>query len=405
MNLYALNEDGNPVDWWFAYKLPTLPLPTPSKTEAKRMKEKDLKSYEAYEEAIKLSIGKAEGTEYLYCDNTNPAIPSALSAHEKILESGALVNTIQQLHQAAEWRDPKVGWFCYNDEHPKLNRLQIPCVPADNWDFGHSKGVLAFDLETDTAFWMLHSWPCYPSISITPVAPPASLFGQTFLCITLKDVATADAIAQVFHLQSQPQITDMHLPAALQVEKYPHLVQLATDMPQAVIPPTVPLGSSAPSDTTFTAKHGTLFRLFAKSKDWIDPATDKVQAAKDLYSDLIGPALGVDLEVETWQTGEPDRDSDGLHTTRDIQWIDLEPLGLHYTWHFLDHDHAKWAVSRDLSKKHETDWVIVADINRIDTQYKRGGVGIAFQNQELAHSLHRIIKIAPPMAPLGPKKQ
>jgi hypothetical protein len=54
----------------------------------------------------------------------------------------------------------------------------------------------------------------------------------------------------------------------------------------------------------------------------------------------------------------------------------------------------------DLDKQNETDWVIVADINRIDTQYKHGGVGIAFQNQALAHSLHSMIK----MAPLGPAK-
>jgi len=77
---------------------------------------------------------------------------------------------------------------------------------------------------------------------------------------------------------------------------------------------------------------------------------------------------------------------------------------LNYAWNFLDHDHAKWAVSMDLDKQSETDWVIVADINRIESQYRRGGVGIAFQNQALAHSLHSIIKMAPPMAPLGPAK-
>jgi deoxyribonuclease-2 len=214
------------------------------------------------------------------------------------------------------------------------------------------------------------------------------LFGQTFLCITLKDVATVDAIARVFHDQSQPQIIDLHLPGTIEPEKYPNLLQLARDCP----PAPVPLGSSEPSDTTFYSIDGTAFRLFAKSKDWIDPATDKVQAPKDLYSDLIGPTLGVDLEVETWQTGDPGQDSYGGHTTDNIQWIDLSALSLSFAWNFLDHDHAKWAVSRDLNKAEETDWIIVADINRVQSQYKRGGVGIAFQNKELAHSLHSIIK-------------
>jgi deoxyribonuclease-2 len=377
MNISALDENRSPVDWWFAYKLPGLP---------------NLK----FDPDPNNSVGEAQGTEYLYCDATNPALPTALSPHPKILESGALVSTIQQLHKAVERHDPGVGWFCYNDEHPKLDYTPIPCLPADNWEFGHTKGVLAFDLRTDTAFWMLHSWPCYPSISITPVATPSPLFGQTFLCISLKDVTTADAIAKVFHVQSQPQITDMNLPGTIDVKKYPHLVQLATDMPRAVVSTTVPLGSSKPSVTTFKSKKGTKFHLFAKSKDWIDPATDKTQAAKDLYSDLIGPKLGVDLEVETWQDGEQDQDSDLKHTTQDIQWIDLRALGLNYAWHFLNHDHAKWAVSMDLDKQKETDWVIVADINRIQSQYKRGGVGIAFQNQALAHSLHSIIRMVPP---------
>jgi deoxyribonuclease-2 len=81
MNISALDEDGKPVDWWFAYKLPTLP---------------NLK-YDPNN-----SVGEAQGTEYLYCDASSPALPSALSPHAKILESGALVNTIQQLHEAAE---------------------------------------------------------------------------------------------------------------------------------------------------------------------------------------------------------------------------------------------------------------------------------------------------------------
>jgi deoxyribonuclease-2 len=262
----------------------------------------------------------------------------------------------------------------------------------DSSEFGHTKGVLAFDIKTDTAFWLLHSWPCFPSI--TPVDDPAPNFGQTFLCVTLKDVLTADAIAAVFHVQQQPQIIGMSLPAGIDPAKYPHLVRLAKDMP----PAPVPLGSATPSDTTFTSKAGATFRLFAKSKDWIDPAADKVQPPKDLYSDLIGPALHVNLEVETWQDGEPDEDSDRIHTTADIQWVDLSALGLDYSWNFLMNDHAKWAVSRDLSKLHKTDWVIVADINRIDTQFKRGGGAIAFENQALAASLHSIIKMVPPAA-------
>lgn len=380
MNLSALNEDGNPVDWWFAYKLPMLP---------------NLK----FDPNPNNSMGNSAGIEYLYCDAVNPKLPSELSTHPNILESGALVNTIQQLLDASKQHDPQVGWFAYNDEHPKYHHKQIKDMPVDSLDFGHTKGVIAFDLETDTAFWMLHSWPCFPAISLSPVDLPSLLFGQTFLCISLKDVATVDAIVRVFHYQSQPQIIDMHLPDAFDIRKYPNLLQLAGDKPPAWVPP----GSSVPADITFTSKNGGQFRLFAKSKDWKVLSTDQNQPPKDLYSDLIGPTLQVNLEVETWLDGEPDEDSDGKHTTQDIQWIDLRSLGLNYAWHFLSHDHAKWAVSMDIEKQEETDWVIVADINRIDSQFKRGGVGIAFQNRDLAHSLHGIINMVPPLVQLRPK--
>ena len=398
MIISAIDENGNPVDWWFAYKLPTLPLPPLSDEQAERMDEEDRKTYE---EAINTSVGHAHGTEYLYCDAASPALPLKLSTHPNILKSGALFNTIQQLREAAAY-DPQLGWFSYNDEHSKRNHEQIPGSPADDWGFGHSKGVLAFNLKTNSAFWLLHSWPCYPSISNLLVDLPSLLFGQTFLCITLKDVATADAIARVFHSQSQPQIIDINFPQKIDPGQYPNLVQLAHDMPHATVRLPVPMGSGTPSDTTFLSKDGTEFRLFAKSKDWSDPAIENMQ--KDLYSDFIGPTLGVDLDVESWQTGDPDQDSDGIHITEDIQWIDLSALNLNFAWKFLDHDHAKWAASMDLEKQNETDWVIVADINRIQSQYKRGGVGIAFRNKELAHSLHSIIKLASsPATPTGTK--
>jgi len=386
MPLSALDDKtGKPVDWWFAYKLPNL-------TNAGKTKQGT-------------ALGAANGTEYLYCDANSPSLPHGLSPHPKILESGALLSTIQQLR--ARGKDSNIGWIFYNDEHGKIDKpvtdkktgkpkiTKVPIVP-DNGAFGHTKGVVAFDLDTDSAFWLLHSWPSFPSFlpKSSKVLPPAPNFGQTFLCVTLKDVATLDAIAKVFHEQTQPQIIEMSLPKSLDAAKFPNIVQLSKDAPPAKVPP----GAVEPSDTTFASKGGATFRLFAKSKDWLQPAATTVDEPKDLYSDLIGPTLKVDLEVETWQDGEPDDDSDHTHTTEDIMFIDLRALGINAGWHFTLHDHAKWAVSKDPDAQRETDWVIVADINRIDSQFERGGCGIAFQNKELARSLHSIIDMVPPPA-------
>ena len=135
MPLSALDDTtGKPVDWWFAYKLPNLNNPDDKPGTA---------------------LGEAHGTEYLYCDAGSPSLPSALSAHPKILEAGALFATLQQLRTAAQKKDPNVGWIVYNDEHVKVNRKKLK---GDNGSFGHTKGVIAFDLATDSAFWLLHSW-------------------------------------------------------------------------------------------------------------------------------------------------------------------------------------------------------------------------------------------------------
>lgn len=371
MPLSALDDAaGRPVDWWFAYKLPRLNDPT---------------------DASGVALGQSSGTRYVYADATHPELPSALSPHAAILRSGAVASTLAQLQAAAARSRSQVGWFFYNDEFPKVGGRPIPGLPADNGGRGHSKGVLAFDLASDSAFWLIHSWPCWPST--TRADDPSPDFGQSFLCITLKDVAAADAIAAVFHAQTQPQIIGMSVPA-LDPRRFPNLVQLSKDLPTT----TLPAGSATPSETAFRSRGGVDFQLFAKSRDWLSPARDATQPAKDLYSDLIGPALGVDLEVESWQDGEPDIDSDRRHTTQDIQWIDLRPLGIDAAWHFVLHDHSKWAVSRDPDSRDETDWVIVADINRISTQYRRGGLGVAFRCPPLARSLHRIIRMVPPPA-------
>lgn len=72
----------------------------------------------------------------------------------------------------------------------------------------------------------------------------------------------------------------------------------------------------------------------------------------------------------------PLMDSDGIHKTFDIKYINLGPMGLHWAWPETC-DHAKWGITL------HNPWVCVGDINRMISQRKRGGGTIAFQNQIL----------------------
>ena len=71
---------------------------------------------------------------------------------------------------------------------------------------GHTKGVLAFDLGTDTAFWLVQSTPKFPpkgSYSFPTTGVPNA---QTFLCITLQDATVAQAIAKQQFAAQQPNV-------------------------------------------------------------------------------------------------------------------------------------------------------------------------------------------------------
>jgi hypothetical protein len=97
------------------------------------------------------------------------------------------------------------------------------------------------------------------------------------------------------------------------------------------------------------------FKLIAKNKEW----------NKDFWNDLVGPTLKDDMDDETWIRGPipPIADSDGIHKTFDIKYINLSSLGAHWAWPET-HDHAKWGITL------HAPWVCVGDIlKRIGIQH------------------------------------
>ena len=106
------------------------------------------------------------------------------------------------------------------------------------------------------------------------------------------------------------------------------------------------------------------FKVIAKNRKW----------NKDFWNELVGTTLKEDMDVETWIRGKipPIADTDGIHKTFDIKYINLGPLGIHWAWPET-HDHAKWGITT------ASNWVCVGDINRMISQRRRGGGTIAFR--------------------------
>ncbi len=328
MKLHAIRDSNTkPVDWWFMYKLPHgAKAPKGAKTKSK----------------------PSTGWEYLYFDAETKG-QLALSPYTLDQQKGALQKTLQPIYDAYRKPPKSLGWIFYNDE--------IPGAKKNNEEKGHTKGVLAFDLQTDTAVWLLHSWPKFPDIKTGGKLASAD-YGQTYLCVTLKNVDAARTIAEQMYYRQEPQTYECHIPASLGASDIFNKVANAIDVNE----------TDPPCDVCFLSAGGVDFRLMAKNRHW----------GKDFWDDLVGPHLRVNIDVETWRRGTvpPTEDSDKKHTTTDILWINLSRLGVDYEWHYTK-DHAKWAVSET------DDWVCVADINRQTSQEKRGGGTICFRNKEL----------------------
>lgn len=334
MSISALDENGKPVDWWFVYKIPKLTqdADNPSTT----------------------------GYEYLYYD---PNIDKVVkSPNVLIQDKGAPDLTLDALFNKP---DDSTGWILYNDEMPASAK------GADHSSFGHTKGVLAFDTATKTALWLLHSWPKYADPGAK--AYPTPQYGQTFLCLSL-DMATASKIAEQMANHQEPQVFLPRIPSSL--SKTDPLFLLTTSVD------TNATGDSNVIDLKTRA--GMPFKVIAKNRKW----------GKDFWNDLVGPALQADMDVETWIRGTipPTLDSDGVHKTFDVKYIDLSPLNIGVPWAWPEtHDHAKWGITTD------SDWVCVGDINRMVSQQKRGGGTIALQNNTLWSALAKTdLLIAPP---------
>ncbi|MGH9418720.1 MAG: deoxyribonuclease II family protein, partial [Thermoanaerobaculia bacterium] len=181
MKISALDENGKPVDWWFMYKVPELGSGALSGTEA------------------------TSGYEYVYYDSEidkladrDPRKAPSKSPNLINKGQGALNLTLNSIFkQYPKSPAPTTGWVLYNDELPaKVGR-------KDDAHKGHTKGVIAFDTASKTAFWLLHSWPKFAEPGATN--DPTPKYGQTYLCISM-DIATANKIAEQMLHHQEPQV-------------------------------------------------------------------------------------------------------------------------------------------------------------------------------------------------------
>lgn len=278
------------------------------------------------------AIKQPAGTHYLYYEPGLDLTPSPYSMNNT--RHGALTYTTQQL-----WSSEAGTYVIYNDEPPGSSYY--------NYSYGHTKGYFAI-ADDHTGFYITHSIPIFPigpsqSSEYTGLGGNAYTYAQNVLCLSV-NASILDSMAYKFIL-NRPQIYESRVSTTI-AATYKNISNLAK-------------GSFATAaicaDEELATVGGSKFTLFAKTSQW----------GKDLYDGCVAPFFASDLWVESWIRGSaegPDCPASGYHTL-DIQAVDF---GSGYTWSETQ-DHSKWALAVNRSV------ACMGDINRMTTQYSRGG--------------------------------
>lgn len=278
-----------------------------------------------------------EGTKYVYYDGSG----LALSSHSlNDTTAGALAGTLQQA-----WGD--TGYIFYNDEPPGSSNY--------NFSYGHTKGVWIWD--STSAVIVQHSIPLFPVGPSTVsryegLGGNAYRYGQHAACITV-DLTTLDEIATAA-LRNAPQIYDFATPADTHAT--------VRDLAHGTRSDAAECGS-----VNFTTRGGTEIHYFTKTTEWNN----------ELYGACIAPALQTNLLVESWIHGSAEGPwCGGPYSVYDAQMIDFaDAFGFKEA-----NDHSKWATDG-------AQFACTSDINRMTSQYTRGGGAFCFTDLVLAQLL------------------
>ena len=296
-----------------------------------------------------VAIKAPRGTDYLYYDSsTNVFAPSPNSMNDTT--KGALTYTTKQLWNAQ-------AYAIWNDG--------VPNVSNYSYTYGHTKGYFAFDDQAD-GFLLIHSIPSFPvgpgnSSTYLGLGGNAWTYAQSLLCLSVS-AKTLNSVAYKY-LLNRPNLYDTLFPSSLE-PTYGNISNLVKGGYT-----TAKLCASQ----ILTTEGNQEFQLFGKTEEWNN----------DLYSACVAPTLQSDLWTETWIRGSaegPNCPTSG-YDTLDINGLDF---GNNFDW-FETNDHSKWAIAVNQSI------LCIGDINRMTTQYSRGGGTACLSNSVLFSAFQKAV--------------
>ena len=334
-----------------------------------------------------LIIKKPKGIEYFYYDSYEKSFKTSPNSLNDTF-SGALTYTMKQL-----WSS-NTNYVMYNDQIPKLdtyyndlyNDVYNDLLEDDSTatNYGHTKGLFAFDTINENGFWITHSIPLFPlgpkqSNKYIGLGSNAFTYAQDALCLSVS-ADTINDMASMF-LLNRPQIYEYKITIDIDKDiedkyknkyknkykyenKYENIKRLVDGEYSKM---------KVCESTYLETQDGTRFILYSKTGEWNN----------DLYSYCITPSLQDTLLVETWIRGSAIGPSCPVskYDTLDVKYLDFVVDGISNGWAETQ-DHSKWTITENKNI------ICMGDINRMTTQYSRGGGSACFED-DILHSIFK----------------
>mmetsp|Transcript_42125 Transcript_42125/g.51138 ORF Transcript_42125/g.51138 Transcript_42125/m.51138 type:complete len:431 (-) Transcript_42125:447-1739(-) len=241
-----------------------------------------------------------------------------------------------------------ISYAFYNDEHPDGNWTE---------DYGHSKGAFAFD--DNEGFFLHHSIPKFPNYADKSYdyGYGQTKYGQHAFCISL-DLTTLDTIAYVLKYAT-PWVYSSNNKGSL---------GNVTDLLKGVS-----FNNTKSTSTSVTA-HPTsnsisTLKLYGKTQQF--------------GADMMDSVIAVDGLSSSWWSQSWLNSGGPLGAfcpeKQDVSVVDVRTMSYGSgtdSWDTVN-DHSKWAISTSGG------YVCMNDNNRVESQFRRGGLSVCFQQPDL----------------------
>lgn len=341
------DQNNKDVDWFITYKMP--------------------------KQADSSPPGIANGVGFYYMDS-NLAGDLKPSTNDLSSSDQAIAYTLQQYYSQQSNSD--LFHVMYNDEMAAsleeksgsgwgwLKEKLKSVLKSKAVEYGHTKGVVFFD--NNAGYWLVHSVPKFP-LSDSYVYPDNGMvYAQSMLCMSFKYSELSKIGTQLYY--NHPQIYSSNLPTSM-----------ASDNPDLakVIGGQYKSGAPYSSTLDLTTAGGTTFKSFAKSADF----------KQDLYASLVAPTLKTPLDVESWRRG--DEIPQNCSLKYEVQNVEDMKVGTSTTFKYTK-DHSKVGISTQSSAP----YTCIGDINRMTSQFVRGGGTICINNAAVWTTYFQMIATA-----------